>query len=84
MLMATPAAASPLPLKGVEPGRESSGGPFLPGEEPGLCARRGLQGTPADRQNRIRGVCLIGPNERLMKGMDWGATQSVTLKSKRN
>jgi ABC-type amino acid transport substrate-binding protein len=28
----------------------------MPGEEPGRKARRGLQGTPADRQSRIRGV----------------------------
>ena len=30
----------------------------MPGEEPDRKDRRGLQGTPADRQSRIRGVRL--------------------------
>jgi CRP-like cAMP-binding protein len=47
-----------LPLEGAEPGHERSGGPFVPGEEPGPQARRGLQGPPADRRSRIRGGLL--------------------------
>ncbi len=40
----TPVAPSAHPLKGAEPGHEGSSGPFVPGEGPGHCARRGLQG----------------------------------------
>ncbi len=39
---------------GAEPGHERSGGPFVPGEEPGCKDRRGLQGQSTDRQSRIR------------------------------
>ena len=45
MMTPTPVAASPLPLKGAEPGQARSSGPGLPGEGPGREARRGLQGT---------------------------------------
>jgi predicted metal-binding membrane protein len=36
----------------------------MPGEGPGHLARRGLQGTPADRQSRIRGVRWVAPGTR--------------------
>ena len=59
--MPTPEAACvSLPLKGAEPGRDGSSGPVTPGQEHGCKAWRGLQGTPADRQSRIRGVRLAG------------------------
>ena len=48
-----------LPLKGAEPGHKRSGEPLVPGEELGQQARRGLQGTPAVRRSRSRGVCWV-------------------------
>jgi len=44
---------------GAEPGRERSGGPFVFGEGLDRKIQRGLQGTPADRRSRFRGVGLV-------------------------
>jgi cytochrome c551/c552 len=52
----TPEAPAALHLQGAEPGHQRSWGPWMPGEHAGRKARRGLQGTPAARQSRFRGV----------------------------
>jgi hypothetical protein len=55
----TPVAASPLPLQGAEDRGSKPTCVGLDGPRSGRVPRpRGLQGTPADRQSRIRGVCL--------------------------
>ena len=54
-----PERLTPLPLKGAEPGREISSGPFSPGEESDRKDRRGLQDAPTARQSRFGGGCLI-------------------------
>ncbi len=58
--MSSPEATTSRPPRGAEPGHGRSGGPGMPGEGPGSTARRGLQGPPAARQSRFRGVCLAG------------------------
>jgi hypothetical protein len=40
------APSRPTIPSGAEPGHRQSGGLFVPGEEPGLLARRGLPGRP--------------------------------------
>ena len=55
----TPEAASPLPRKGAEPGRERSGEPVTPGAGRDPLVQHGPQGTPAARQSRLRGVGLV-------------------------
>jgi hypothetical protein len=55
----TPEAASPLPLKGAEARGSKPTCVGLDGPRNGRVSRPcGLQGTPADRQSRIRGVRL--------------------------
>jgi hypothetical protein len=58
MSTTTEAAGGRISVKGAETGQTRSSGPCLPGEEPGRKGRRGLQGTPAARRSRIRGVRL--------------------------
>ena len=58
----TPEAAAPLPLKGAEARGSKPTCVGLDGPRNGRVSRPcGLQGTPADRQSRIRGVRLGMP-----------------------
>ena len=58
----TPEAAAPLPLKGAEARGSKPTCVGLDGPRNGRVLRPcGLQGTPADRQSRIRGVRLAIP-----------------------
>jgi hypothetical protein len=48
------APSRPAIPSGAEPGHKESGGLFVPGEEPGLLARRGLQGRSTYSSDEAR------------------------------